>query len=202
MAIHISKMTGKLETFKAINSNTLTNSFCQKMSTSKRKNIICTECYSVSMLEGFRRNTVPALERNTVLSERPITETEIEQIKKDLSRETHVRIHGHGEIINWQHAVNLLVIVERNPRIMFAWWTKRKDIINKLFTRTGKPKNLIMIYSNPFVNKVLDNPPNWFNKTFNNVSSHPDENCTGQKCKDCMVCYTINDTKTIIEKVK
>ena len=99
MAIHVSKMTGKLETFKAINSNTLTNSFCQKMSTSKRKNIICTECYSVSMLEGFRRNTVPALERNTVLSKRPITETEIEQIKKDLSRETHVRIHGHGEII-------------------------------------------------------------------------------------------------------
>ena len=49
----------------------------------------------------------------------------------------------------------------------------------------------------PFVDEVET-----FNKTFNNVTSHPNENCTGQKCKDCMVCYTTNNINTIIEKVK
>jgi len=37
------------------------------------------------------------------------------------------------------------------------------------------------------------------------VLSHEDvdkQNCTGQKCKDCLLCYTINNVQTIVEKVK
>ena len=44
-----------------------------------------------------------------------------------------------------------------------------------------------------------------FGKTFNNV--HEDlqqerQNCTGQKCKDCLLCYKLDTTDTIVEKVK
>ena len=52
----ISNMTGKLEGFKAISTNTLTNEFCQKMYNSKKENIICTKCYSMEMLQGMRKN--------------------------------------------------------------------------------------------------------------------------------------------------
>jgi len=29
-----------------------------------------------------------------------------------------------------------------------------------------------------------------------------EQNCTGQKCKDCMLCYNHSTTDTIVEKVK
>ena len=28
------------------------------------------------------------------------------------------------------------------------------------------------------------------------------QNCTGQKCQDCRLCYSFNDVYTIVEKVK
>ena len=64
--IHISTMTGKLEHIPAINTNTLSNAFCQSMQR-KPDNVICTNCYSVAMLETFRKSCVPAFEHNTEL---------------------------------------------------------------------------------------------------------------------------------------
>jgi hypothetical protein len=48
-AVHISKMTGKLDGFRAISTNTVTNSFCQKMNTSG--DTICRQCYSHGNVE-------------------------------------------------------------------------------------------------------------------------------------------------------
>ena len=52
----------------------------------------------------------------------------------------------------------------------------------------------------------MSKPPKGFDKTFNNVLEHEyqdKQNCTGQKCKDCRICYTIgNQINTIVEKVK
>jgi hypothetical protein len=53
-AVHISKMTGKLDGFRAISTNTVTNSFCQKMNTSG--DTICRQCYSHGMLKSYRKN--------------------------------------------------------------------------------------------------------------------------------------------------
>ena len=52
---------------------------------------------------------------------------------------------------------------------------------------------------------IMSKPPRYFDKTFNNVLTHEfveRQNCTGQKCQDCRLCYEINDVDTIIEKVK
>jgi len=49
--IKVSVMTGKLVEIPAINTNTLTNEFCQEMHTSSPK-CICWDCYSYAMLEG------------------------------------------------------------------------------------------------------------------------------------------------------
>ena len=57
-----------------------------------------------------------------------------------------------------------------------------------------KPKNLVLIYSNPIINTIINPLKNWnlskhFDKTFNNVDFNQFEekqNCTGQKCKDCL----------------
>ena len=52
----------------------------------------------------------------------------------------------------------------------------------------------------------MDKPPKYFHRTFNNVLEHEEverQNCTGQQCKDCLLCYTPNNgVTTIVEKVK
>ena len=101
---------------------------------------------------------------------------------------------------------NLMRIVNENPWCTFTLWTKRTDIVFRWLKDNDKPANFILIYSNPKKSHIMSKPPKFFDKTFNNVLKHEDvdkQNCTGQKCKDCMVCYTIgNDTTTIVEAVK
>jgi hypothetical protein len=73
MDVHVSTMTGKLEGFRAINSNTRTNPFCLAMYENAADNVICRSCYSHEMLKAYRANTVPALQRNSdALSKRGI----------------------------------------------------------------------------------------------------------------------------------
>jgi hypothetical protein len=100
---------------------------------------------------------------------------------------------------------NLHNIALHNPHCSFALWTKRKDLIRQFYKTHDKPANLILIYSNPIIDRVMTTPPPLFDRTFNNVSkdSAIDQNCTGQKCSDCLACYKPNNgVTTIIEAVK
>jgi hypothetical protein len=197
--VHISKMTGKLDGFKAISTNTVTNDFCIKMNTTG--NTICRLCYSHGMLKSYRKNMQPALQRNSdLLSSAPLLPEQLPTIL-----DAFYRFAAHGETINLTHADNLCRIAEHNPHCTFAWWTKRKDIINKLFKKRTKPANLILVYSNPKVDNILDTIPKHFDKVFNNVSfeNHQDrQNCTGQQCKSCLACYKFGGTDIIVEAVK
>ena len=65
--------------------------------------------------------------------------------------------------------VLLINIVNKNKHCNFTLWSKRNDIIKKYFDKNIKPKNLILIYSNPKLNKPMNKPPKYFDKTFNNV---------------------------------
>lgn len=202
MSVTISNMTGKLEDFKALNTNTLTNDYCMKMYNSKAKDIICTKCYSAEMLQGMRKNCAPAWQRNSdVLSKGIIPPHMLPTILT-----AFFRISGHGEIINMTMVENIHNIITHNPHCSFAWWTKRKDMIRKFYQTREKPKNLILIYSNPRIDKPMTVPPELFDRTFNNVSKDKFieiQNCTGQKCKDCLLCYTPgNGVTQIVEAVK
>ena len=53
------------------------------------------------------------------------------------------------------------------------------------------------------INNILSTPPRPFHKVFNNVSdTHPLENCTGQNCNDCRLCYSFEKEKIIVENTK
>lgn len=196
--VHISTMSGKLEGFRSISVNTVTNKFCQKMNAAGT-NTICSHCYSMNMLKGFRKNTAPALQRNSdLLSSRLLSVSELPVIKDKV-----FRFDSHGELINMIHLRNYMMIADHNPDTTFSLWTKRKDLINK--SNVGlMPANLILIYSNPKIDAVMDAPPKNFHRVFNNVSKAytGEANCTGQKCKDCLLCYQFDTTKVIVEHVK
>ena len=76
--IHISTMSGKLKGLRSISTNTLTNPYCIKQSACGDNDNICTKCYSVNMLSTFRKNTAPALQRNSdLLASRVLSDREI-----------------------------------------------------------------------------------------------------------------------------
>ena len=199
--LKISNMTGKLKGFKALNTNTLSNPYCMKMYNSGKDNVICTKCYSAEMLQGMRKNCVPAWQQNSdTLSNGIIPDHMLPTIL-----DAFMRISGHGEVINMTMIENIHNIINHNSHCIFGWWTKRKDLIHQFYKTHDKPENLILIYSNPIIDRVMTTPPKFFDRTFNNVSkdSAIDQNCTGQKCMDCLACYKPNNgVTTIIEAVK
>ena len=204
--IHISKMTGKLEGFQAISTNTTTYCYCKKKFEEQKPNVICTFCYSWGMLKTFRKNMEPALQRNSDLLNSKVLHPDALPVINS----AFFRFNAHGEFaldkkeatINLENYVNIAL---KNPHCTFSLWTKRFDVIKPYFDKHDKPKNLILIYSTPLTNHILKKTPQYFDKTFNTVieTDYVDQqNCTGQKCKDCLLCYKKDTTSIIVEKVK
>lgn len=187
------RMRGKLEGFWSINTNPLTNSFCQKMAEEDRN--ICSKCYSNRMLRSFLQSAYDAWDKNGI-------ELSQEDIDPPIILHRFVRLHSHGELINKKHYKNFIKIAEKNPKTIFALWTKRKNIIKKY----NHPNNMILIYSDPIINGN-NKLPKGFDKVFtvyekdyaekNNI----DINCGGKKCKNCLLCYE-SDEKYIRETIR
>jgi|SRR6056297_376246 len=198
MTVSISKMSGKLQGIAAINTNTVTNEYCNKQYSRADPDNICTHCYSQNMLKTFRKNCQPSFERNSNV----LASDKALDIPKISRNNNLIRFNGHGELINAAHFLNLCEIAAAYPTKTFALWTKRYDLVKPLLDKT--PANMILVYSNPRIDKVMDTPPKGFDKVFNNVSKEFDgeANCTGQKCIDCQVCYNFDTTNVIIEHVK
>jgi len=195
--VHISTMSGKLKGIPSINTNTLTNKFCQKMFNSTKENLICKSCYSYEMLQTFRKNCIPKFEQNSkVLSEAIIPNLYLPKINASF-----FRFSAHGELINKNHLINLMNLTLKNPHTTFTLWTKKKGLVISYCKKYGKPDNLILIYSNEIIGSIAK-LPEYFDKTFNNILKKDSSVNCFQKCIDCLLCYTKNDTETIIEVKK
>lgn len=197
--LKISRMTGKLDGFKAINTSSMHNAYCEKMA---KTNTICGVCYSRKALSSFRANCKkPWKDNGELLSSTILEDWQLPRLVND----KYVRLHAHGELINYKHLVNFANICIVNPDTIFVLWTKRKSFINRLAKSGGGiPDNLILVYSNPIIDSALTMPPKNFDKVFN-VVSKPDStvNCN-RKCADCLLCYSpkYSDTLSIIEVIK
>ena len=161
--IHISKMTGKLEGFQAISTNTTTNGYCKKKFEEQKPNVICTFCYSWGMLKTFRKNMEPALQRNSdILNSKVLHPDALPVINS-----AFFRFNAHGELaldkkkatINLENYVNIAI---KNPHCTFSLWSKRFDVVKPFFDKHEKPKNLILIYSTPLTNHILKKTPKYF----------------------------------------
>ena len=90
--IHLSKMSGKLEGFLAISSNTTTNPYCITKNSKAKPNNICGDCYSWAMLNSYRKNMTAALQYNSDLLSQSVLDYE------DLPSllVSHIRFNTHG----------------------------------------------------------------------------------------------------------
>ena len=193
-----SVMSGKLTGIPAYNTNTKSNEFCIRQ---KDTDTICGQCYSHKMLDTYRKSCIPAWQRN---SDQFANWIEWDDLPRD--NDLFVRLNGHGELINDTHFVNIIRLARKNPHTTFALWTKRASIVRQYQARPihGMPTNLILVFSNPRIDKVID-VPRGFHKVFNNVSkgSTAPQNCTGRKCMECLACYRKDSgIDVIVEQVK
>jgi hypothetical protein len=192
---------GKMVNMTAINTNPLTNKFCMAMYNSK-KSTICKKCFAIRNMKRYK-NAQNTYEYNSVLFSKPLEKNQIPFINSAICR-----LNGHGELINYDHLLNYIAIVNKNKHCMFTLWTKKISLINKFFKDNKKPKNLILIWSNEKID-TIEQPPKHFDKSFNNVKDNQKllsaVNCDPKisNCINCLKCYTKKDkTKNIIEKVK
>ena len=195
-AIHITTHKGKLAGIPSINTSSLTNPYCVERS--KREGTICSKCYSNS-LSKIRKQLENKLKMNSaVLSDKIIP---FERLP--LFNNLYVRLSSFGDLINMTHLKNLFNIARKNPKTTFALWTKRTDLIKKADSRIYLP-NLIVIYSNPIIDKPIYEVPNRFDKVFQVFSKGygVNINCGAKNCLSCLSCYELNDITIINERVK
>lgn len=208
--VHITKNhTGKMYGKQSLSTNPLINCQCQK--NCKNENWVCRFCYSIKMMKMYKQ-LAAALARNYHI----LTSSILPFESLPLINALDFRFEAFGDLANETHFINYLNICEKNPNVIFAIWTKNPHIMARVFDEMGykKPKNLIIIYSNPVLNTLIKletiQKKYWFvDKTFNVFTKdylleHPEikPNCGAKKCNDCGICYTFNDIGELIEILK
>lgn len=196
MPVHITTHGGKMKNIQSISTSSTHNPFCQKMA--KCADNICSKCFS-NRYEGLRPTMVKALQRNaSLLSERVLSEDELPVLNAQI-----FRFQAFGDLLNVNHAINLLNIAKKNPGTFFGIWTKRANVMQMAINKVGRTDNMNLIYSAPKIG-VEPKVPKYFDKTF---TVHPKGssagiNCGAKNCDGCRICYTKNDVVSINETLK
>ncbi len=197
--IHISNGSGKMKGIKSINTNPLTNAFCNKMS---KTDAVCSKCYSRSLMKGAYAHTCtgPYEANSKLFSSKLLSANEIPKFSKKVKE---IRFHSHGELINETHLDNFEIIAIGNFNVTFTLFTKRIDICKKLKIVPG---NMIYIYSTPKLDVKKPILPKGFDRVFSVYTAQYAYdnkikiNCFA-KCKPCLSCYKIGSKKKFINEV-
>jgi hypothetical protein len=197
----ISKMTGKMEGFYALNTSPLNNEFCEKMASNP--GTVCANCYSRRMCVSIRRNAnLVWMTNGAILSESVIPDSDLPNVDW-FSRNGAFRFSAHGELINDTHLVNLINIAKKSPKTVCTLWTKRAALVQKHLDDI--PDNMILVYSTPKMDPVATYLPEGFDKVFSVYTTggvermNVDINCSG-KCKTCMLCYRRDNSIVFINE--
>lgn len=200
--------SGKIEGLCSIDTSSLRNPFCEKMS--KTAGTVCQKCYAIRA-EKYRTNLTECYNNNNeLLSSLIINYDELPRINA-----LYCRFNAFGELINETHFINLLRICKVNQRVSFSLWTKNKKVVDYVFNELHykKPKNLKIILSSIFINlqQAAENEiktSKYYDKLFTVYSKDYINNygitinCGATKCKNCMKCYNDDNTVIINEKIK
>lgn len=196
--LKLSVMTGKLEGFLAINTNPLSNPWCMAMS--QKEGAVCKSCYSRKMLKTYRSSCVPAFNHNANILSSPMQSEQYPAIPVGAC----IRVFAHGELADSQQLTNIINIARYYPNNRFVMWTKRVDILNKVFEFLAKPSNLRIIQSSICLNKRDDQNAHAdaIFTVYDSADAMPADSvhCNGQDCAICMNCYD-NDGYPVISEL-
>lgn len=206
---------GKIEEIFSLDSTATNCSFCEKMREyaiahkDSDKKCICLYCYDYKQ-ETYR---ISALARHTL---NMIIMANIEFTVDELATlpgGENVRVNSSGDAPNVTYAENMIkyAIAHKNSNV--AIWSKNAFSYIKACKKYGKPENVTLIYSSPFLNKIVPLPM-FFDLLFVVFTNEEEikkaiENgageCNGKKCKDCgKACYNkawINNGISVVAEI-
>ena len=202
------KMSGKMEGMLSLNTSCLTNPNCQAFS--KIDGSICQKCYSHKLL-SYRQNVSECFEQNAFeLTTRILTNEEINKNFRFYNI-NFFRFEAFGDLINDTQLLNYVNIAKANKKVKFALWSKNINIINEVFSKIKKPKNLQLVLSSLYLNKKLDESIIKAHINYKVFTVYDEEfiknndvviNCGAKKCALCGIYYQNNNIKYINEKLK
>lgn len=191
--------SGKIEGIFSLDSSATNCGFCRKMreyaAAHPEKKCICGSCYDVRQ-EGFK---LAALARHTlnliIMSATVYSREELATVPVY----GLTRINSSGDSSGDIYAENMVLFAAAHPACRVTAWAKNTAGYIRACRKHGKPENLLLICSSPFIDKTAP-LPEYFDYTFT-VYSTPEKirealaagamECNGKKCRECgYSCYT------------
>lgn len=204
----------KMEGLQSLSTSPLVNSYCKTLS--QRDTFICHYCFNQKQLKRFKNQDLKYIYNALLLNYCDLKPQQIPFINA-----CYFRIEAFGDLNSMTQLKNYVKIIKNNPNTFFGWFTKNQVLFHQYLEDGGIiPNNCNLILSNPLINpskflsgvvKVFKGfQPNLNIKVFsvfdkNHIESVPykDNQVPCQKkCKNCLICYTKNNTTSIIEALK
>lgn len=216
--LHVSTgLTGKMSGIKCITTACTVNPNCLEY---HQCGGVCEHCYAFKYL-SMRPNVRKCYEKNTkTLSDSLIDVTFLPTFMPW----DFVRFESFGDLVNFNHIENYLLIAFKNPRVNFVLFTKQRNLLERFFTLydVKKPYNLSIVSSSFLMNdkglseierarqtnsrvgfklidKVFTVYDNESEKNDNNGIMVPVWNCE-KKCNNCRFC--LSNRACTVELVK
>ena len=194
--------TGKMEGMQSLSTSCVCNPAC--MARMKDDKSICSHCFAAAMHNRYSALAIRMEQNTRILSSKLFQHEELPLINA-----AFFRFESFGDLGSVTQARNYLRICKRNPWTRFALWTKNPGYLAQAIKLEGKPDNLNVILSSPYMNTTVDASRfDFVDKTFTvwakdaikaqNVAI----NCGSKKCMDCLICYTKNDVREVNEILK
>ena len=198
--------TGKMEGMQSLSTSCMCNPLCKIRM--QEPGSICSKCYAAAMHKRYS-NLAAMLERNSEALSKWVWYPE----ELPIINAAFFRLESFGDLINVDHARNYLRLCKRNPWTRFALWTKNPAILARaIYLEGGKPENLNVILSSPYINTPCERSGwDFVDKTFTVWDKAGQKelqaaggciNCGSKKCIDCLICYTKNNITAINESLK
>lgn len=196
---HRGKMTGMY----SVSTCCFCNERCPR--NAKIKGSVCEKCFAMRQMKHFTSMKDPLVQNYKIL-----TSEIIEWDDLPIINALYFRIESFGDVANVTQCINYMHLIQKNPGVFFAWWSKNMDIINEMFKETGyeKPANVNFIESSLFLDKAK-RPSYWFvDKVFTVFNPETIKerdiniNCGAKSCLKCGLCYHKNDVVYVNEKCK
>lgn len=195
--------TGKMEGMQSLSTSCICNPAC--LARMKDEGSICSKCFAAAMHKRYSALGA-RMEHNTVALSKNLYSVE----ELPIVNAAFFRLESFGDLGSVTQAQNYLRLCKRNPWTRFALWTKNPGYLARAIElEGGKPDNLNVILSSPYMNTTCD-ASRWafVDKTFTVWTKDAIEaqgvqiNCGSRKCLDCMLCYTKNDIREVNEILK
>lgn len=203
--------SGKIEDIFSLDSTAHNCEFCAKMRkyAETHSDCICAYCYDIAQ-EKYK---IASLARHTLnLIIMANVEFTIDELAT-LPGNGDIRVNSSGDAPNVTYAENMIKYALAHSFANVAIWSKNAFAYIKACKKYGKPENVTLIYSSPFMNKIVPLPM-FFDLLFV-VFTSPEEiekalvngagECNGKKCKTCgKKCYNkawIKENKRVIAEI-